>query len=153
MLRPQLLSVSESNGEITPAEIKEAYSATFKVSWWKKWLSIYGLGVFHLTNLNYNKLNWDEVAEIIAIDQTEQMEWVYANKKYTCADFAYSLMGVFHKYATTAGMPIFITWVAMPEGGHGVLSFYYKGKVYVIEPQTDEIFDVPPDWRLRLLNG
>ena len=135
--------------EITPAEIKTAYTKAFKVSWLAKML-----GVFQLTNLKYNPLNWDEVAEIIAIDQTNRMEWKYNEyEKFTCADFSYSLMGAFHRYQTTAAMPIFICWVITPQGGHSVLSFYDEGQIFLIEPQNDEVFSPPKDWTLKLLNG
>ena len=62
-------------------------------------------------------------------------------------------MGVFHQNKETAAMPIFITWVLMPQGGHAVLSYYVAGTVRIIEPQTDDVFEVPTDWKLLLLCG
>ena len=70
-----------------------------------------------------------------------------------CDDFAFRLMGVFHQDLRTAAMPIFITWVSMPEGGHAVLSYYKHGQVKIIEPQNDDIYDVPKEWGLMLLCG
>jgi len=70
-----------------------------------------------------------------------------------CDDFAFRLMGVFHQDLRTAAMPIFITWVGTPEGGHAVLSYYKNGKVKIIEPQNDEIYAVPKSWALMLLCG
>ena len=146
--------------EITPTEIKDAYKRAFSISWLDSILDWLGRGVFRLTNLNYNQLNWDEVAEIIAIDQSDQMEWVYnENEKYTCDDFAFALMGALHRYKTTAAMPIFKTWITMIAGGHAVVSFYDGEQVFIVEPQTDEIMTIEEatdkygSMTLNLLNG
>jgi len=145
--------------EITPAEIKDAYKQAFSISWLDNILDWLGRGVFRLTNLNYNPLNWDEVAEVIEWDKTEQMEWLYDETKFTCCDFSFSLMGAFHKYYTTGGMPIFMTWIAMPAGGHAVVSFYDGEQVFIVEPQTDEIMTIEEatdkygSMTLNLLNG
>ena len=86
--------------------------------------------------------------------------WIYFNRKHekllatpACDDFAFRLMGVFHQDRRTAAMPIFITWVMTPQGGHAVLSYYVAGVVRIIEPQTDAIFPVPGGWELILLCG
>ena len=93
-------------------------------------------------------------------DNGEENYWIYFNRKHeklstmpACDDFAFSLMGVFHDNKDTAAMPIFITWVSMPEGGHAVISYCKDGVVRIIEPQTDEIYDVPDEWKLMLLCG
>ena len=147
--------------EITPNEIKDAYKKVISVSWLDGIMSIFGGGAFQLTNLNYNPVNYDELAEIIAIDQTEKMEYVYnENEKYTCADFSYSLMGAFHKYHSTAAMPVFVTWIIFGQYGHAVLSFYDDGEVFVIEPQNDDVITMEQageyyggELTLKLLNG
>jgi len=70
-----------------------------------------------------------------------------------CDDYAFALMGAFHRDLETAAMPIFVTWVATPSGGHALISFYYEGEVVMIEPQNDEVFSVPENWTLKLLCG
>ena len=147
--------------EITPSEIKDAYKKAFSISRLDNILDWFGRGVFRLTNLNYNPVNYDEIAEIIAIDQSDQEEWVYDDEKYTCCDFSFALLGAFHRCVSTAGMPIFMTWIIMGSSGHAVVSFYdyYRDKVFVIEPQTDEIMTIEEatdkygSMTLNLLNG
>ena len=145
--------------EITPQEIKDVYKGSMSISWLDNIFGFFDMGVFRLTNLNYNELNWDEVAEIIAIDLSDQMDWVYnENEKYTCDDFSFALMGAFHRYKTTASMPIFKTWIQMGTSGHAVVSFY-DGEIFLVEPQTDEIMTIEEatekygSMTLKLLNG
>jgi len=71
---------------------------------------------------------------------------------YDCDDFTFALMGAFHKDYETAAMPIFVTWV--PTIQHALLSFYYGNEIFVIEPQTDEIYWLPEgEWKLGLVCG
>lgn len=157
--------------EITPSEIKDAYKNAFQISWLHGIFDWFGMGVFRLTNLNYNELDYDILHEVVLIDETDRMEWIYnEQKKFTCADFTYSLMGAIHKHEETAGMPIFVTWVIVPTddytlvkykpsftigglAGHSLASFYDAGIVHILEPQTDEVFLPPEGWQLYLLNG
>lgn len=147
--------------EITPQEIKDAYKQAFPISCLDNILDWLGRGVFRLTNLNYNPINWDDIAEIIAIDQSDQIEWVYNDDKYICCDFSFALLGAFHRCVSTAGMPIFMTWIIMGNVGHAIVSFYdyYSNRIFVIEPQTDEIMtaqeaiDKYGITALNLLNG
>jgi hypothetical protein len=88
---------------------------------------------------------------ILDADQGDKED--YETEWYDCDDFAFRLMGIFHCDREAAAMPIFITWVLLPEGGHAVLSYYKDGEVKIIEPQTDQVFLVPEDWTLMLLCG
>lgn len=135
-------------GPITQSELKSAYKKTFGVSWWQE---IFGLVDFKFADQTYAEADLEEMNKVIEKDQTDKQEWV--SEDFDCDDHAFSLMGAFHHNRETAAMPIFITWVSTPLGGHAVLSFYKEGKVQIIEPQTDEIFDVPGNWGLILLCG
>lgn len=102
---------------------------------------------------NFGRDNGDENYWITFNSSHEKLALVPA-----CDDFAFRLMGVFHQDRRTAAMPIFITWVSWDEPdyglvGHAVLSFYSKGKVYIIEPQTDEVYEVPFYWNLDMICG
>ena len=146
--------------EITPSEIKDTYKEQMNTSWLDNIFDFFGMGAFRLTNLNYNELNWNELAEIVALDTSDTFEYVYnENEKYTCCDYSFGLMGAFHRYKSTAAMPVFLTWIQMGTAGHSVVSFYDKERVYIIEPQNDEIMtideatDTYGEMTLKLLCG
>jgi len=129
-------------------DIADAYIRTFKPSWWQLLL---GRVIIALVDENYTSLHFDKLAEIIAIDQSDRQQ--YEAELFDCDDFALSLLGAMHRDRETAGMPIFFTGVNTPRGGHAVLSYYYQGEIYIIEPQNDEIFPVPQDWSLMIVLG
>lgn len=97
---------------------------------------------------NSGRDNGNENYYIIFNRKHEQLSPIPA-----CDDFSFRLMGVFHQNPKTAAMPIFLTCVMTSQGGHAVLSYYYKGKVNIIEPQRDWIYNVPTDWTLMLMFG
>jgi len=134
-------------GAISGSEIQKAYKETFNVPWWQMWFS----NPFKLADQSYLEADEDLIKTILGQDKTDLEQ--YVAEAFDCDDFAYRLMGVFHQNLRTAAMPIFITWVLIPQGGHAVLSYYSKGRVKIIEPQTDEVFGVPKDWQLLLLCG
>jgi len=141
MIRPlrDLLS-----GSIIPAtEIIKAYRKTFKVKRWCK-------NIFFMADKYYKEVDEDIINSVLTQDKIDAEQ--YVKEYFDCDDFAFSLMGTFHKNEDTAAMPIFVTWVLTPQGGHAVLS-YYSGEVNIIEPQNDEIYPVPKNWKLLLLCG
>lgn len=140
-------------GAITASEIQKAYKEAFKVPWWQMWFG----NPFKLADQSYLETDEALIKTILGEDKTELEEYTldeFGNpiEDFDCDDFAFRLMGVFHQNRKTAAMPIFITWVLIPQGGHAVLSYYSNGVVNIIEPQTDEVFGVP-DWQLLLLCG
>ena len=98
----------------------------------------------------YKEIDEDIINSVLTQDKIDAEQ--YVKEYFDCDDFAFSLMGTFHKNEDTAAMPIFVTWVLTPQGGHAVLS-YYLGEVNIIEPQNDEIYPVPKNWKLLLLCG
>lgn len=148
-LRPRI----RDRGSISASEIKRAYEGAFGISFWDKLLAFFigDYGGIQLADLTYAEVQLDKINEILAKDKTEQQ--LYSAEGFDCDDFAFSLMGGFHRDRETAAMPIFITWVLTEMGGHAVLSFLYKGQVIIIEPQTDDMLPVPENWKLMLLCG
>ena len=144
ILRPRF----QDRGSISASIIKKAYEKTFNIHWWDR---LFGYGDIQLADQTYMEANLGKISQILAEDKTERE--LYDAEGFDCDDFAFALMGAFHKDRDTAAMPIFITWVLTEMGGHAVLSFYYKGQVIIIEPQTDEMLPVPRSWRLMLLCG
>lgn len=133
------------------AEIISAYQKAFGMSWWQSLLSMLQ-GVFKMADQNYDVANDELIRQILTQDETDLEK--YRAEQFDCDDFAFRLMGVFHQDLRTAAMPIFITWVGMPDGyGHAVLSYYKDGIVKIIEPQNDDIYAVPNSWSLLLLVG
>ena len=134
---------------ITSLEIKDIYVKTFGVSWWQE---LFGMVKFCFGDLQYEDLDLEEVKKVVASDEIDKMK--YEAEEYDCEDYAFALMGALHHNRKTAAMPIFITWVSMPEGGHAVLSVVTKDRrVLIIEPQNDSIYPVPNNWSLMLLCG
>lgn len=107
---------------------------------------------FHLADTYYEPVREGLIARILQEDKTN-LE-MYIAEDFDCDDFTFRLMGVFHQNTETAAMPIFITWVlTSPTVAHAVLSYYVDGKIKIIEPQSDGVYQVPEDWVLLLLCG
>jgi len=143
-------------GPISAEEVQAAYEAAFRIQGEGCLARVIGLvyqlrGVFQFADAFYQPVDQDLLQMILDADQGDKEE--YVTEDYDCDDFAFNLMGVFHQNRQSAAWPIFITWILTPEGGHAVLSYYRDGQVWIIEPQTDEIFAVPDDWTLLLLCG
>jgi len=136
---------------VTSTDIISTYQSAFGMSWWQSLLAMFQ-GVFKLADQNYNEIDSTLIGEILEKDKTDLEK--YVAEFFDCDDFAFRLMGVFHQDLRTAAMPIFITWIGLPDGfGHAVLSYPHNGFVYIIEPQNDEIYPVPLEWSLLLLCG
>lgn len=151
-LRPR----NTAAGDISAAEIKAAYQRAFHLAgegWLLQLLRLFYdiRSVFNFADEYYKEVDVELLEMILDADQGDKEE--YEAEWYDCDDFAFRLMGIFHCDREAAAMPIFITWVVTPQGGHAVISYYKAGEVGIIEPQSDEIFPVPEDWTLMLLCG
>lgn len=156
LFRIPLTPRKPGQGEITAGELKAAYEAAFHIGgngWLDKLLSLFLMirTPFYFADELYKPVAPDLLQLILDADTGDKEE--YETEFYDCDDFAFRLMGWFHMDRDAAAWPIFITWVNTPQGGHAVLSFYQDGLVYIIEPQTDDVFPVPADWTLMLLCG
>lgn len=142
-------------GEILYSDIESAYREAFGMSdvGWLQWLQrVFGFASeFQFADAFYKEVDEELIEMILDADMGDRED--YETEWYDCDDFTFNLMGVFHQNPETAAMPIFITWVSMLEGGHAVISYCKDGVVRIIEPQTDEIYDVPDEWKLMLLCG
>jgi hypothetical protein len=143
-------------GEITAGDLQAAYEAAFHLDgngWLDKLLRLFLMirTPFYFADELYMPVDPGLLQLILDADTGDKEE--YETEFYDCDDFAFRLMGVFHQDRQGAAWPIFVTWVNTPQGGHAVLSYYLDGRVFIIEPQTDEMFLVPEDWTLTLLCG
>ena len=146
---------STVRGSVNAADIITAYQTAFGVSLWALILDtigkLFGGGLFHLADQYYQEADEAVILGVLERDKTDLEK--YVAEDFDCDDHTFRLMGAFHQDRRTAAIPIFITWVSMPEGGHAVLSYYKNGKVHIIEPQNDEVYFVPKEWSLMLLCG
>lgn len=143
-------------GDIPSTEIKAAYQKAFHIAGEGLFQNLLRIfcdirSVFNFADAYYKEADEELIGMILDADLGDKEE--YETEWYDCDDFAFRLMGVLHSDKEAASMPIFITWVLLPEGGHAVLSYYKDGEVKIIEPQTDQVFPVPEDWSLMLLCG
>jgi len=151
-----MLTRKTVKGNISSSEIKAAYQEAFHLAgegWLQNLLRLFCdiRSVFNFADQYYREADEKLIGLILDADLGDKED--YETEWYDCDDFAFRLMGIFHCDKKCASMPIFITWVAMLEGGHAVLSYYKDGEVKIIEPQTDQVFPVPEDWSLMLLCG
>ena len=149
-------------GDIGTSEIEEAYRKAFNMSKPNiiKRLLLRLLRVgnpislpFLFADTYYKEASFAIIGIILKEDKPKLKDYIYKPEELDCDDYAFRLMGIFHQDHRTIGMPIFITWVETPEGGHAVLSYYYKGIIEIIEPQNCNTFSVPKDWKLWLIIG
>jgi len=137
-------------GTISSSTIMEAYQRAFGMSWWEFLLASFQ-GVFKFADQYYQEADEGMILDILEHDKTDLEK--YVAEDFDCDDFTFRLYGVFHTDLRTAAMPIFITWVNMPQGGHAVISYFKDGIVKIIEPQNDNVYLVPEEWSLMLLCG
>jgi len=141
-------------GTIPASEIIATYNEAFpSQGGWLSWLKILIYGSpYKMADTYYQEADDELIKMIVDADLGDKED--YETEYYDCDDFAFRLMGILHCDRQAASMPIFITWVQMPEGGHAVLSYINEdGVVMIIEPQNDRMFSVPIDWKLQLLCG
>lgn len=96
---------------------------------------IAGDGDIYLSDNIYTVADWDDIATMLAYDQTNRYE--YIAEKLDCDDFAYMLMGQF-SVPGWARLAFGIVWTDL----HALNCFVDEElKFYFVEPQTDEIID------------
>lgn len=140
--------------DISALKIQETYNRVFTVRWWER---LFGIACFRFADAFYKPVDMDKLREILERDKTDQM--VYTVDKdgkplewFDCDNFTAALEGALHKDYETAAMPIFRTYVLTIQ--HALLTFYYDGEIFAIEPQTDEIYWIPKgEWKLSLVCG
>ena len=98
----------------------------------------------YLSDSNYKTTTIGELQNYLRFDLTDKHK--YISEYYDCDDFSYSLMGGLSN-PSWGCLPFGILWTSTPTGNHAVNCFIDKDrKVWIIEPQTDGIFELPDDW-------
>lgn len=142
------LKAIRASGAIPSEDIIEAYKKAFKIT--TNMLNEKRT-CFHISDESYKPIDMEKLKQFLKDDPCNLQE--YNLHDYDCDDFSFALMGALHMNREMAACPFFITWADTPKGGHAVLTFYYDGEVKIIEPQTDEIFDIPEGWTLWMMEG
>jgi len=103
-----------------------------------------------MSDEQYGLTSVAEIAGFLAEDRTNKFE--YVNDLYDCDDFSYRLMGNL-SVGKAARLALGIMWVVMGDGQGHALNVFVDDKltVWCIEPQTDQIFKKPADWRVSVI--
>jgi hypothetical protein len=97
-----------------------------------------------LSDSVYSTCPVDELRRFLKDDDTN--EYRYVSEYYDCDDFSYRLMGQIHNVEWGA-LPFGILWVKTAQGNHAVNIFIDEDHImWVIEPQTDEVYLMPSSW-------
>jgi len=96
-----------------------------------------------LSDWEYKLAPFTEYERLIRWSLTDKNK--YIKESYDCDDFSFSLMGDFHQIPEWGSLAFGIFWLLTP--AHAVNMFVDdEYKVWVVEPQTDNIFKFPKDW-------
>lgn len=112
---------------------------------------------FTYADLCYYVIDKKLLMEFLRDDYTSSKK--YVKEFFDCDDFSFQLMGMAHAYHKyLAGGAFFILWVKK--------GFYWRHavnaviidtkdgyKAYVIEPQSDGVFEFPEDWKVSFTLG
>jgi len=119
-------------GEIDYNEVHTILKAEFPDAW------------IGLSDSVYKTTTKEELMKYINYDIID--EYHYVSEYYDCDDFSYALMGSLSNPEWGA-LPFGIMWTDVPGGAHAVNCFIDNNReVWIIEPQTDQIFSLPKDW-------
>ena len=92
--------------------------------------------------------HYDDIALFLAQDQTNKMEWIEETRD--CDDFAFRLKGQF-SIPSWSGLALGICWTTEPYS-HALNAMVTEDmKLWLIEPQSDEIIDNLKDIKIRLI--
>jgi len=90
----------------------------------------------------------DDVKRFLNWDGTD--EFTYVSEQYDCDNYELRLWGQINSLPEWAGISLGMIWFSKP--AHA-LNFFIdvEGKVWLIEPQSDTIFEKPQDWEAFLI--
>ena len=90
----------------------------------------------------------DDVERLLNWDATD--EFVYVSEQYDCDNYELRLWGQINSLPEWAGISLGMVWFSEP--AHA-LNFFVDvdGEVWLIEPQSDTVFEKPQDWEAFLI--
>jgi len=152
LLDEALVALEKCQGQMDEPDIDILATAT-KTQVWKALadqLDDEGIVKAFMSDEQYGLTSGAEMAGFLAEDRTNKFE--YVNDLYDCDDFSYRLMGNL-SVGKAARLALGIMWVVMGDGQGHALNVFVDDKltVWCIEPQTDQIFKKPADWRVSVV--
>ena len=97
-----------------------------------------------LSDEDYKTTTKEELIRYLSEDTTN--DYPYISEWYDCNNFSYTLMGRLSN-PDWGCLPFGILWTDTPLGGHAVNCFVdYNRDVWIVEPQSDEVFELPDNW-------
>ena len=102
----------------------------------------------YLSDSRYLLISPDEVEKLLNWDATDG--FIYVPELYDCDDFAFRLWGQINSLPEWAGLSMGIIWFSEPPHAMNIL-VDIDGNVWLIEPQSDGMFQTPPDCEAYLI--
>ena len=89
-----------------------------------------------------------DVERLLNWDATD--EFTYVSEQYDCDNYGLRLWGQINSLPEWAGISLGMVWFSEPSHA---LNFFVDvaGNVWLIEPQSDSIFEKPQDWKAYLI--
>jgi len=93
----------------------------------------------HIRDCYYYLVSFEDMKKLLKWDKTDERKWVA--DEYDCDDFAFDLWrNISRHYHIALG----VLGIQEPDGTLHMMNIFFAvdGNVYLIEPQTDEIFPI-----------
>jgi len=99
----------------------------------------------YLSDRLYQLASVQDVERLLSMDDTDKYQ--YVSEHFDCDNYAYRLMGNFN-IPEWSSLAFGICWTGTPNGGHAVNCFVDNElRFWIIEPQNDQVFELPSDWK------
>ncbi len=99
----------------------------------------------YLSDSIYSTTSIDELIRFLKADDTN--EYRYVSEYYDCDDFSFRLMGQVHSVEWGA-LPFGIVWLTKENNVNHAVNIFIddEHEIWLIEPQNDNIFELPTGW-------
>ncbi len=102
----------------------------------------------YFSDSRYLMVPQDEVERLLNWDATDG--FIYVPELYDCDNYSFRLWGQINSLPEWAGLSLGIIWFSDPP--HAMNVFVdVEGRVWLIEPQSDDIFEKPSDGKAYLI--
>ena len=102
-----------------------------------------------MTDAKYKTTTKVEFIRFITYDISDKYN--YVSDYYDCDDYSFSIYGNISNPEWGA-LTFGVIWTNTPTGAHAVNCFIDNDReVWIVEPQTDEVFKLPDNWKPYLI--
>ena len=104
----------------------------------------------YLTDRQYKTTSVIELQRYLKYDLTDKQQYVH--EYYDCDDYSFSLLGSINNPAWGM-LPFGVIWVVRDNQPPHACNIFVDDnyKIWCVEPQNDEVFDLPDDWKPYLI--